>query len=1004
MTMRHFNITAVVVATVAVLLGAGPAQAEYGIVNFDVQTQAGPEGGYYAQAGGHPYAIKTSIEWNSHQDPNVFGLPRPDGSIKDALVDVPPGVVGNVAALPTCNAAELNGNPPTCPVDSEVGTIALDIEASPLFGGSGLLPLFNMEAPAGLPARFGFDVAGTLIFLDVQLRSDGNYGLTIGPHNTPQALRVFKSVITFWGVPSDHRHDGERCASLEFSALPQCTGPEGTPTGPHASNLKVALLTNPTSCTTPGVGIPWTLNTNSWEDPASVANSTILSHEDPGFPEPFADWGPQRGIENCDVVPFTPGFSAKPTTNQAASPTGLNVEVTVPTGGFDNPSGIAQADLKKAVVRLPEGMTINPSAGTGLGVCSTAQLAGETATSEFGEGCPAESKLGSVSLTSPAISEPLSGSLFLAKPYDNQFNSLLAIYLVLKNPDRGLLVKLSGKIEPNPTTGQLVTTFDENPQLPFERFTLQFRQGARSPLVTPPSCGTYYAEAEFSPWSDPDRMVTVKSPFQVTEGIGGGACPAGGIPAFKPQVVSGTQNNDAGSYSQFYLRILREDGEQEITKFTTVLPSGLAANLTGVPFCPDVAIQAAREASGQHELQTPSCPAASEVGHTLVGAGVGTVLAWAPGKVYLAGPYHGSALSIVSVTSATVGPFDLGTVVIRFALRINPLTGQAEIDSTGSDPIPHVIDGIVVHVRDIHVYVDRSQFMVNPTSCDPLSISNTITGAGADPSNLADQTPITVTTPFQAADCLNLGFKPLFKGLTSGRTSRTNGASLHVALSYPKEAFGKDANIKSVKVDLPKQLPSRLTTLQKACLYSLFNANPAACPAASRVGTAKAITPILPVPLEGPAYFVSHGGAKFPELIVVLQGYGITIDLHGETFINKAGITSSTFRSVPDEPVTSFELTLPQGPNSALAANGNLCALTKSVLVKRKVTVRSRGHSKTVTRQVRTTLPPSLTMPTAFTAQNGVVIKQNTAIAVTGCPKKKAQASSHRRHDHEGVK
>jgi hypothetical protein len=227
---------------------------------------------------------------------------------------------------------------------------------------------------------------------------------------------------------------------------------------------------------------------------------------------------------------------------------------------------------------------------------------------------------------------------------------------------------------------------------------------------------------------------------------------------------------------------------------------------------------------------------------------------------------------------------------------------------------------------------------------------------------------------------------------------------LHVALSYPKEAFGKDANIKSVKVDLPKQLPSRLTTLQKACLYSLFNANPAACPAASRVGTAKAITPILPVPLEGPAYFVSHGGAKFPELIVVLQGYGITIDLHGETFINKAGITSSTFRSVPDEPVTSFELTLPQGPNSALAANGNLCALTKSVLVKRKVTVRSRGHSKTVTRQVRTTLPPSLTMPTAFTAQNGVVIKQNTAIAVTGCPKKKAQASSHRRHDHEGVK
>ncbi|HWX88295.1 MAG TPA: hypothetical protein VNX67_08975, partial [Solirubrobacteraceae bacterium] len=303
---------------------------------------------------------------------------------------------------------------------------------------------------------------------------------------------------------------------------------------------------------------------------------------------------------------------------------------------------------------------------------------------------------------------------------------------------------------------------------------------------------------------------------------------------------------------------------------------------------------------------------------------------------------------------------DLGTVVIRFALRINPLTAQVEVDSSGSDAIPHIIRGIVVHVRDIRVYMDRPKFIVNPTSCNTMMIANTITGAGADFTNPADAYPVTVTSPFQAADCSNLAFKPVFNVSTSGKTSRSSGASLNVKLAYPSAPFGTQANIRSVKVDLPKQLPSRLTTLQKACPDSVFNADPAACSVASRVGRATAITPILPVPLEGPAYFVSHGGAKFPELIVVLQGYGFTIDLHGETFISKAGITSSTFRTVPDQPVTSFQLTLPQGKYSALAANGNLC------------------NTK-------------LTMPTAFTAQNGTVIHQTTKITVTRCAKHKAK-------------
>jgi hypothetical protein len=341
---------------------------------------------------------------------------------------------------------------------------------------------------------------------------------------------------------------------------------------------------------------------------------------------------------------------------------------------------------------------------------------------------------------------------------------------------------------------------------------------------------------------------------------------------------------------------------------------------------------------------------------------IGSVLAWTPGKIYMAGPYDGAPFSIVAITSAKVGPFDLGTVVVREALAINPETAVVTVDAKASDPIPHIIKGIVIHVRDIRVYVDRPRFMTNPTSCDPMSLAATVDGAGADPSNPADQQPVTITSPFQLANCQNLQFKPLFHASIPGRTSRANGTALTVKLTYPSAPQGSQANIAQVKVDLPKQLPSRLTTLQKACLASVFNANPANCPAASIVGHGRAITPILPVPLEGPAYFVSHGGEDFPNLTMVLKGYGVTIDLVGSTFINKAGITSSTFKTVPDQPVSSFELTLPAGKYSALGAN--LPAKTKG-----------------------TFCGQNLKMPTFFKAQNGLEIHESTPISVTGCPK-----------------
>jgi hypothetical protein len=901
------------------------------------------------QAGAHEDLTTTfDFEHNS--------LGRTDNDVRTTVVNLPPGFIGSDTAVPTCSVAQLlTPRPPSalrtfsgvgaqCPPASQVGTITFSftIGASP---APDTFPLYNMETTTpGVTAMFGFNTPILAQTLPITVRP-GDSGLTVTSPSIKEIGDIHAITVVVWGVPDAKSHTAERgreCFEPGAGFLCQ-SGEEEVDVTPKP------YLTNPTSCGPTSASV----EADSWEEPSnwSKASTEIAP------------------IVGCERVPFHPTIEVQPTTSSAESPSGLDVSLLVPQT-WEKPETLSTANLKDTVLTLPAGYTVNPSAGSGLGSCTPGELEAEAYSSLPGEGCPAESKIGSVEVETPVLSEKLSGSIYIARPFENPFDSLLALYIVVRDPARGIIVKLSGHIEPNPITGQLVTTFDENPQVPFSRFTLKLRQGATSPLVSPAACGTYTAEGELTPWSDPLVGLPVNSSFEIENGIGGGPCPAGGVPPFKPGILAGTINNSAGSYSPMDIRITRNDGEQEITRFTSILPPGLTANLSGIPFCPDGNIEAAKHVSGAQEEVAPSCPAASEIGHSLVGAGVGSVLAYTPGKVYMAGPYNGAPFSIVAITSAKVGPFDLGTVVVREALVINPETAVVTVDAKASDPIPHIIDGIVIHVRDIRVYIDRPNFMINPTDCDPLSFAATVGGAGADPANPADQQFATVTNPFQVANCQNLAFKPGFKISTAGKTARKTGASLNVKLTYPNAPQGTQVNIAKVKVDLPKQLPSRLTTLQKACPDTTFDANPAGCPALSIVGHATAITPILPVPLTGPAYFVSHGGAKFPELIIVLQGYGVTLDLHGETFISKQGITSSTFRTVPDDPIGSFELTLPQGPDSALAANGNLCT-TK------------------------------LVMPTAFTAQNGDTIKQSTPISVTGCTKhattktkKKAKKSS----------
>ena len=885
-----------------------------------------------------------------------------DNDVRTTVVNLPAGFTASNTAVPTCKPAQLlalgtdagAGAGETyanqCPVASQVGQIS--VETAPAGGGSSVhfvTPIYNMETTSfGVAAELGFK---TILFTQILVVSvrPGDTGLTITASNiTKQGAEPRNISVTVWGLPAAHEHDAQRGEVCDSSRAGKggeepCFNTFG---GPQEAHIPVKpFLSNPTSCAT----FEATMKADSWEEPGN-------------WSEAEAEIGP---IVECERVPFEPSIEASPSTNAAESPTGLDVSLDVPQT-WDEPFSIATANLKDTKVALPEGFTINPSAGSGLSACTMAQFEAETSASLPGEGCPPESKIGSIEIETPILAEKVLGAVYVAKPFDNPFDSLLALYIVARVPDRGIIIKVAGRVELNPVTGQLVTTFDNTPQQPFNKFTLKFRPGATAPLASPPACGVYSTEGALTPWSAPAEPRLVSSAFEITQGIGGGPCPAGGVPPFHPQVVSGTQNNDAGSYTPFYLRIIREDGEQEITRFSTVLPPGLSGNLSGIPFCSDAQIEAAKEVSGAQEIAEPSCPAASEIGHTIVGAGVGPVLAQTPGKVYLAGPYHGSALSIVSITSAVVGPFDLGTVVIRFALRINQATAQVEVDATGSDPIPHIIQGIVVHVREIRVYINRSNFILDPTNCNAMSITNTITGAGADFTNPNDAFPVTVTTPFQAADCSSLAFKPTFKVSTSGKTSRAGGASLTAKLTLPVGSVGTQANVARVKVDLPKQLPSRLTTLQKACTAATFDANPAACPAASLIGSARATTPIVPVPLVGPAYFVSHGGEAFPSLVIVLQGYGITVDLVGSTFISKAGITSSTFKTVPDVPVGTFELTLPRGPYSALAANGNLCT-------------------------------SKLVMPTELVAQNGAVIHQSTKITATGCRHAKRSTKKHRK-------
>ncbi|MGC1851177.1 MAG: hypothetical protein WA687_01915, partial [Solirubrobacterales bacterium] len=746
-----------------------------------------------------------------------------------------------------------------------------------------------------------------------------------------QVIPVLGSVIQLWGVPADPAHDSVRGAcngQFAFGKFSELNFEGGFSSCPTDAEPR-AFLNLPGSCVGPA---ETRYEAASWQNPTKWISGGSISHDNAVPPNP-------QGFTGCGKLGFNPEIESKPTADSAESGTGLEFDVDFPVSGLTNPDGLLESQAKKAVVTLPEGMTINPSVGEGLGVCTPADLNRETVNSDPGEGCPNPSKIATVDIDTPIVEEGVEGSVFLAQQDDpstttpgaeNPFDSLIALYMVVKNPNLGVLVKLPMLVEPDPNTGRLRVTLDNSPQLPFNHFHLHFKEGVRAALVTPPACGTYTTEAKFYPWSDPDNPRTVLSDFQITRGKGGGPCPPGGIPPFGPDFEAGSVNNNAGSFSPFNMRLTREDGEQNMTKFSSILPPGVLGSLAGVSKCPDSAVDVAKGKTGREELASPSCPANSLIGHTLAGAGVGSALTYVKGYTYLGGPYKGAPLSVISVTPALAGPFDAGTVVVRLGLDLNPKTAEVEVDGAASDPIPHILKGIVLKVRDLRVYVDRPNFTLNPTSCDESSAKATLFGSYLNVFDPADDVAADLSTRYQAANCLNLGFKPKLALNLKGGTKRGGHPGL-TATYTPRKG---DANIEGLVVRLPRSAFLDQAHIKTICTRVQFAAD--ACPENARYGFIRAWTPLLDEPLAGPVWLRSSDH-KLPDLVFDLHGL---VDVEVSTRIDSAkGGIRATVEDSPDAPLSKVVLRM-QGAKKGLIVNSRDLCLKKS-----RANVQFSGHN-----------------------------------------------------------
>ncbi|HTZ63367.1 MAG TPA: hypothetical protein VMB51_04630 [Solirubrobacteraceae bacterium] len=913
-------------------------------------------------AGTHPFQLTSTVEFNQTlievQEPGNEPELSPGAPAlpKDLTFKLPPGLLGNITAGARCSDAqfgvfEVNGN--KCPPESAVGVASVTL-LEPKLGFVTLdVPLFNLEPAQGEPARFGFEADGVPVTLETTVRTESDYGVTVTVNNATEAAQVVGAQITFWGDPSSPAHDNSRGWS--------CLDGKACPAPGERSNI--ALLTLPTSCTGP---LYSTMQGQAWNGEPIAAQFAFQNE----LGQPLSE------LEHCPALPFTPTIEAQPIqeaesegqpttpTTTASAPTGLDVSVKLPQTGTVHAGMLAQADVRSATVALPESVQLNPSAANGLQACSEAQIGyrGPGSTDPLSPGaeeplhfsgqpatCPQASKLGLVRLRTPLLAEELHGAVYLAEPAPqgetdkNPFDSLLSLYIVAEDPTLGIRAKLAGETKLNPQTGQITSTFADTPQVPFEELNLQLFGGPGGSLTTPSACGSYTASASFTPWSGTPSVNVVSEPgFQITSGPAGASCSS--AQPFNPSLLAGATNLQAGGYTSFNLHLSRPDGDQALTGLAVHLPPGDAAILKAVTPCPEP------------QASEGTCGPAAEIGRATATAGEGpdpfTVTG---GRVYITGPFEGAPFGLSIVTPAVAGPFNLGNVVVRSRIEVDPHTAQVTIAS----PLPTFVQGVgrapsgvPLDLRDVYVTIDRANFEYNPTSCDPVSIIASFTGSAGATAE--------ASSGFQVSGCQSLPFKPAVSATTQGQTSKADGASLGLTF---KSKIG-EAHVAKTILTIPATLPARLTTIQKACVAGVFEANPAACPEGSDIGTAIVHTPVLKSPLAGPIYLVSHGNAAWPDAELVLQGEGVTVILDGQTAIKK-GVTTSSFLSVPDAPFESVEATLPEGPHSALTTN---------LPLKDKYSLCGQH----------------LAIPTALTGQNATGVGENVKVTVQGCHAVKA--------------
>jgi hypothetical protein len=892
-----------------VIVSAPAAQAAFGVEKFFAancgaafeKCGEGAEGGGVVEAelegfrtaGGYtPFGV-TDFVLNHHEQTVPFPANVPDESVKNLRTDVAPGVVTNPEAVPKCSMKDFEAttlepakgfhSESKCPASTVIGENIVEtaIEVAPgIFKDFELSgKVYNLEQPTGLASDFG--VALNLAPLGVE-----------AIFKQPVFSHTFIEGSVEWA--SDY-HDYFTIKGIAPGLVESRLVFKGNENG---AKEPTSFIRNASACVEPGPD-----------------TTTGISGESYGGATASRSYKALAGTLECSLEGFNPSFALTPETTQSDQPDGLatTLSVTHPA----KPGEQDTSDLKNATIVLPEGVTMNPAAGKGLEACTPEQIGIGTRNAVT---CPSRSRIGSVTLEVPTLpAGSLQGSIFLGKPAGKSIEAPpYTIYLDAESARYGVKVRLKGSVTPDPATGQLTTTFTENPPAPFNSITLNFNGGGAAPLANPLVCGTAGAKTEFTPFSG-NSAVLGTTPF-TTEGC------TSSPPGFAPTQSTAAEPAQGGGSNTFTINYQRPDGQQYLTKVKTILPPGLVGNIPVVTQCPEP-----QAAAG-------TCTAASQIGTVTVAAGAGSEPFDFQGKVYLTGPYEGAPFGLTFVVPSIAGPFNLGNVIARAKIQVDPSTAQV---IATDEKVPTIVGGIPIRLKSLTVTVNRQGFERNPTNCSVLTTESVLTGSLGGVA--------TLKTPFQAEGCSALAFKPAFKATTSGKFSKANGASIETTITMPSG----EANVKSVKVQLPKQLPSRLTTLQKACLQATFEANPASCPAGSIVGTARANTPTLPSQLQGTAYLVSHAGLAFPDLDLVLDANGVRVILVGNTDIKK-GITTTTFASTPDVPVTSVTVNLPLGPHSALAAFGDLC-----------------------------TAP--LIMPTTIVGQNGKQFKQNTRIATSGC-------------------